>query len=94
VFVALARICLEDQDENHLEKADLMQELILDDMTDTVNLPPIPSLDEFMQGLDSEPPFVDLSVGTPQEDVNDSEEPDATMEPEDLPETEDNASTP
>lgn len=76
------------------EKADLMQELILDDMKDTVNLPPIPSLDEFMQGLDSEPPFVDLSVGTPQEDVNDSEEPDTTMEPEDLPETEDNASAP
>ncbi|AQK59899.1 Putative SPOC domain / Transcription elongation factor S-II protein [Zea mays] len=76
------------------EKADLMQELILDDMKDTVNLPPIPSLDEFMQGLDSEPPFVDLSVGTPQEDVNDSEEPGTTMEPEDLPETEDNASTP
>ena len=71
-----------------------MQELILDDMTDTVNLPPIASLDEFMQGLDSEPPFVDLSVGTPQEDVNESEEPDTTMEPEDLPETEDNASTP
>ena len=43
-------------------KADLMQELILDDMKDT----------EFVQGLDSKPPFVDLSVGTPQEDVNDS----------------------
>jgi hypothetical protein len=63
-------------------KADLMQELILDDMKDT----------EFVQGLDSKPPFVDLSVGTPQEDVNDSEELDTTMEPEDLPETKDNAS--
>ncbi|AQK70715.1 SPOC domain / Transcription elongation factor S-II protein [Zea mays] len=76
------------------EKADLMQELILDDVKDTVNLPPIPSLDEFMQGLDSEPPFVDISVGTPQEDVNDSDELDTTMEPSDLPETEDNASAP
>ncbi|KAG2656927.1 hypothetical protein PVAP13_1KG121800 [Panicum virgatum] len=74
------------------EKTDLMQELILDDMKDTENLPPIPSLDEFMQGLDSEPPFVDLSVGTPQEDGNDSEEPDTTLEPEELPETEDKAS--
>ncbi|AQL03204.1 Serine/threonine-protein phosphatase 5 [Zea mays] len=44
------------------------------------------------QGLDSKPPFVDLSVGTPQEDVNDSEELDTTMEPEDLPETKDDAS--
>ncbi|KAK8461451.1 hypothetical protein SEVIR_1G039700v4 [Setaria viridis] len=76
------------------EKADLMQELILDDVKDTENLPPIPSLDEFMQGLDSEPPFVDLSVGTPQEDGNDSEEPDTTLEPEELPGTEDKASTP
>lgn len=76
------------------EKADLMQELILDDVKDTENLPPIPSLDEFMQGLDSEPPFVELSVGTPQEDGNDSEEPDTTLEPEELPGTKDKASTP
>ncbi|XP_062223729.1 uncharacterized protein LOC133922416 [Phragmites australis] len=75
------------------EKADLMQELILDDMKDE-NLPPIPSLDEFMQGLDSEPPFVDLSVGTTQEDGNDCEEPDTTLESEELPETEDKASAP
>lgn len=76
------------------EKSDLMQELILDDVKDTENLPPIPSLDEFMQGLDSEPPFVDLSVGTTEEDGNDHEEPDTTSEPEELPETEDKASTP
>ncbi|XP_062218545.1 uncharacterized protein LOC133918608 [Phragmites australis] len=70
------------------EKADIMQDLILDDMKDAENLPPIPSLDEFMQGLDSEPPFVDLSVGTPQEDGNDCEEPDTTLESKKLPEIE------
>ncbi|KAK3152465.1 hypothetical protein QOZ80_2BG0159190 [Eleusine coracana subsp. coracana] len=73
------------------EKADLMQELILDDTKDAENLPPILSLDEFMQGLDSEPPFVDLSVGTPQDD-KDPEEPDTAMESEELPESEDKAS--
>ncbi|WVZ77387.1 hypothetical protein U9M48_025258 [Paspalum notatum var. saurae] len=76
------------------EKTDLMQELILDDMKDAENLPPIPSLDEFMQGLDSEPPFVDISVGTPQGDVTKCEEPDTTLEPEELLETEDNGSAP
>ncbi|CAN6277939.1 unnamed protein product [Urochloa humidicola] len=76
------------------EKTDIMQELILDDVKDTENLPPIPSLDEFMQGLDSEPPFVDLSVGTPQEDDNDSEEPDTTLEPKELSEKEEKASAP
>uniref|UniRef100_A0A804PHS7 TFIIS central domain-containing protein n=1 Tax=Zea mays TaxID=4577 RepID=A0A804PHS7_MAIZE len=35
-----------------------------------------------------------IPVGTPQEDVNDSDELDTTMEPSDLPETEDNASAP
>ncbi|KAK3156331.1 hypothetical protein QOZ80_2AG0105800 [Eleusine coracana subsp. coracana] len=74
------------------EKADLMQELILDDTKDAENLPPILSLDEFMQGLDSEPPFVDLSVGTPQEDDKDPEEPDTALESEELPESEDKAS--
>nr|CAB3449301.1 unnamed protein product [Digitaria exilis] len=76
------------------EKSDLMQELILDDVKDTENLPPIPSLDEFMQGLDSEPPFVDLSVETPDNDGNDHEEPDTASEPEELTETEDKTSTP
>ncbi|TVU33001.1 hypothetical protein EJB05_24772 [Eragrostis curvula] len=76
------------------EKADLMQELILDDTKDPENLPPIPSLDEFMQGLDSEPPFVDLSVGTPQQEDKDLEEPDTALESEELPEAEDKASAP
>jgi hypothetical protein len=74
------------------EKTDLMQELILDDTKDAENLPPIPSLDEFMQGLDSEPPFVDLSVGTPQEDDNHLEEPDTALKSDELPKTEDKAS--
>jgi hypothetical protein len=81
-----------DLDYMDEEKTDLMQELILDDTKDADNLPPIPSLDEFMQGLDSEPPFVDLSVGTPQEDDKGLEEPDTPLESEDLPETEDKAS--
>ncbi|KAL6630046.1 hypothetical protein ACP70R_029811 [Stipagrostis hirtigluma subsp. patula] len=76
------------------EKADLMQELMVDDIKDSENLPPIPSLDEFMQGLDSEPPFVDLSVETPQENGNDSEEPDTALESEELPEAEDKVSAP
>ncbi|KAG8070334.1 hypothetical protein GUJ93_ZPchr0006g45161 [Zizania palustris] len=67
------------------EKSDLMQELMVDDMKDTENLPPIPSLDEFMQGLDSEPPFKNLSVGTPEEDSDDRDEPDTTVESEELP---------
>ncbi|KAG8058455.1 hypothetical protein GUJ93_ZPchr0002g26281 [Zizania palustris] len=66
------------------EKSDLMQELMVDDLKDT-NLPPIPSLDEFMQGLDSEPPFENISVGTPEGDSDDREEPDTTMESVELP---------
>ncbi|KAL6888877.1 hypothetical protein ACP4OV_009903 [Aristida adscensionis] len=74
------------------EKADLMQELMVDEIKDPGNLPPILSLDEFMEGLDSEPPFVDLSAGTPQENGN--EEPDITLESEELPEAENKVSTP
>jgi hypothetical protein len=71
------------------EKADLIDELMVDDLKDAENLPPIPSLDEFMLGLDSEPPFENLSVGTPQKDLSDSDEPSSTLESEKLPETED-----
>lgn len=71
------------------EKADLIDELMVDDLKDAENLPPIPSLDEFMLGLDSEPPFENLSVGTPQNDLSDSDEPSSTVESEKLPETED-----
>ncbi|CAM0947765.1 unnamed protein product [Alopecurus aequalis] len=70
------------------EKADLIDELMVDDLKDSENLPPIPSLDEFMLGLDSEPPFENLSVGTPQKDLSDSDEPSSTLESEKLPETE------
>ncbi|XP_047080684.1 death-inducer obliterator 1-like [Lolium rigidum] len=71
------------------EKADLIDELMVDDLKDAENLPPIPSLDEFMLGLDSEPPFENLSVGTPQKDLSDSDEPSSTLQSEKLPETED-----
>lgn len=70
------------------EKSDLMQELMVDDLKDTENLPPIPSLDEFMQGLDSEPPFENLSAGTPEEDSDDRDEADTTAESAELPEEE------
>ncbi|RRT56263.1 hypothetical protein B296_00024062 [Ensete ventricosum] len=49
------------------EKADLMQELMVDELKDPELLPPVVSLDEFMQDLDSEPPFGNLSVGSLQE---------------------------
>ncbi|GMH07000.1 hypothetical protein Nepgr_008840 [Nepenthes gracilis] len=54
----------EDQDdEGRLtipsDSADMMQGLMVDDMRD---LPPIVSLDEFMDSLDKEPPFVNLPV--------------------------------
>ncbi|XBH60425.1 hypothetical protein VPH35_115026 [Triticum aestivum] len=74
------------------EKADLIDELMVDDLKDAENLPPIPSLDEFMLGLDSEPPFENLSAGTPQKDLSDSDEPSSTLESEKLPETEDKQS--
>lgn len=74
------------------EKTDLIEELMVDDLKDAENLPPIPSLDEFMLGLDSEPPFENLSVETPQEDLSDSDEPTSTLESDKVPETEDKAS--
>lgn len=40
--------------------ADLMQGLMTDELKDTEFLPPIVSLDEFMESLDSEPPFENL----------------------------------
>ncbi|CAL9165382.1 unnamed protein product [Musa hybrid cultivar] len=49
------------------EKADLMQELMVDELKDPELLPPVVSLDEFMQDLDSEPPFGNLSVDSLQE---------------------------
>ncbi|KAK4420032.1 PHD finger protein 3 [Sesamum alatum] len=40
---------------------DLMQGMIVDELKDAEFLPPIVSLDEFMESLNSEPPFEDLS---------------------------------
>ncbi|KAA8521745.1 hypothetical protein F0562_012418 [Nyssa sinensis] len=52
---------------------DLMQGLIVDELKDAEFLPPIVSLDEFMESLDSEPPFENLPVETgktiPQSDT-------------------------
>ncbi|XP_059658054.1 uncharacterized protein LOC132304408 [Cornus florida] len=42
--------------------ADLMQGLIVEELKDVDFLPPIVSLDEFMESLDSEPPFENLPV--------------------------------
>ncbi|KAG2700013.1 hypothetical protein I3760_07G213900 [Carya illinoinensis] len=45
------------------ESTDLMQGLVVDDaLKDAEFLPPIVSLDEFMESLDSEPPFENLPV--------------------------------
>ncbi|OVA16874.1 Transcription elongation factor S-II [Macleaya cordata] len=41
---------------------DLMQGLMMDEMKDAEFLPPIVSLDEFMESLDSEPPFQNLQM--------------------------------
>ncbi|KAK4388901.1 PHD finger protein 3 [Sesamum angolense] len=41
--------------------ADLMQGIMVDELKDAEFLPPIVSLDEFMESLNSEPPFEDLS---------------------------------
>lgn len=64
------------------EKADFMQDLMVDDeLKDTELLPPIVSLDEFMQALDSEPPFDNLSMDTNLPEKNaDMSEPE--MDPD------------
>ncbi|CAK7353474.1 unnamed protein product [Dovyalis caffra] len=60
------------------EGNDLMQGLMVDDeLKDAEFLPPIVSLDEFMESLDSEPPFeilpVDAGKATPTSDNDDSQ---------------------
>ncbi|KAF5456665.1 hypothetical protein F2P56_026117 [Juglans regia] len=60
------------------ESTDLMQGLVVDDaLKDAEFLPPIVSLDEFMESLDSEPPFENLPVDagkiTPNSDKDGSE---------------------
>ncbi|KAK1259776.1 hypothetical protein QJS04_geneDACA005534 [Acorus gramineus] len=52
---------LGDVTELNNEKADYMQELMVDELKDAEDLPPIVSLDEFMEALDSEPPFENLN---------------------------------
>ncbi|KAL9176943.1 hypothetical protein ABFS82_01G026800 [Erythranthe guttata] len=45
---------------------DLMQGIMVDELKDAEFLPPIVSLDEFMESLNNEPPFEDLSVDSVQ----------------------------
>ncbi|KAD0845383.1 hypothetical protein E3N88_43634 [Mikania micrantha] len=49
---------------------DFMQELIVDEFKDEGFLPPIVSLDEFMESLNSEPPFENLSVDSETNSLN------------------------
>ncbi|KAF9603586.1 hypothetical protein IFM89_037085 [Coptis chinensis] len=58
---------------------DLMQSLIVDDeLKDVDFLPPIVSLDEFMESLDSEPPFENLAVdsGKTMVEADEKDNPD------------------
>lgn len=67
------------------EKTDLMQELMVDEVKDPDLLPPIVSLDEFMQALDSEPPFENMSVDSSQEVPSSGIENMDCLEPEKVP---------
>ncbi|XP_074563654.1 uncharacterized protein LOC141820265 [Curcuma longa] len=67
------------------EKTDLMQELMVDEVKDPDSLPPIVSLDEFMQALDSEPPFENMSVDSSQEVPSSGIENLDCLEPEKVP---------
>ncbi|XP_071916683.1 uncharacterized protein [Coffea arabica] len=57
--------------------SDLMQGMMVDELKDVEFLPPIISLDEFMESLNSEPPFENLQVGagrsTPRSDKDHTE---------------------
>ncbi|WOL11245.1 hypothetical protein Cni_G20007 [Canna indica] len=68
------------------EKTDLMQELMVDDeVKDPELLPPIVSLDEFMEALDSEPPFENLPVDSVQEVPSTRLDKSDCLEPEKVP---------
>ncbi|KAK8965092.1 hypothetical protein KSP40_PGU005371 [Platanthera guangdongensis] len=54
-------------DPRFSEKTDYIQDFIVEEIKDTELLPPAVSLDEFMQALDSEPPFENLEVDNLQE---------------------------
>ncbi|KAM7459433.1 hypothetical protein LguiA_036427 [Lonicera macranthoides] len=53
---------------------DLMQGLIVDELKDAEFLPPIVSLDEFMESLDSEPPFENITADAGQTESPSSKE--------------------
>ncbi|KAK4364966.1 hypothetical protein RND71_016324 [Anisodus tanguticus] len=63
--------------------ADLMQEMVVEEFKDAKFLPPIVSLDEFMESLDSEPPFENLPVennrSAPVPDKESSEDPNKVV---------------
>lgn len=67
------------------EKTDLMQEFMVDELKDPELLPPIVSLDEFMQGLGSEPPFESLFL---QEAPNSGVKKSDSLKPENVPASE------
>ncbi|KAF0903490.1 hypothetical protein E2562_027897 [Oryza meyeriana var. granulata] len=74
------------------EKTDLMQELMVDGLKDTVNLPPIMSLNEFMETLDSEPPFKDDSTQNVKDDLSSIDKTDISLKSEDSSKNVDRAS--
>ncbi|KAI7732222.1 hypothetical protein M8C21_006105 [Ambrosia artemisiifolia] len=57
---------------------DFMQDIIVDEFKDEGFLPPIVSLDEFMESLNSEPPFEDLPVDSKETKVVNSDTVDET----------------
>lgn len=63
--------------------ADLMQGMVVEEFKDAEFLPPIVSLDEFMESLDSEPPFENLPVesnrSAPLPDKESSEDPNKAV---------------
>ncbi|KAF5197345.1 Phd finger protein [Thalictrum thalictroides] len=52
---------------------DLMQGLMVDELKDAEFLPPIVSLDEFMESLDSEPPFENLPIDSEKANLESDE---------------------
>ncbi|KAK9110161.1 hypothetical protein Sjap_018221 [Stephania japonica] len=61
------------------DSTDLMHGLLVDDLKDA-DLPPIVSLDEFMESLDSEPPFESLSAAAAQSESTSDEKKDFVPE--------------
>ncbi|KAK8939865.1 hypothetical protein KSP40_PGU015048 [Platanthera guangdongensis] len=61
------RYVFHSSDPRFSEKTHYIQDFIVEEMKDTELLPPVVSLDEFMQDLDSEPPFGNSEVDNLQE---------------------------